>query len=272
MRWWPRSIRWQMLLGLALLEALSILLFATLLIRIQRNQIQERAEHRLTHQADSLAEQVEEGLAGNRKEWIGLSVHMMGRAPSVERVRITDPTGKTLFDSGAEDAPQQLSDEELSQASLTRGSMTRVFVLSDGGWESVKAIYNGSTLYGYGWVQSQRSWDTQELSETVRGTALFGLIWVVASVLLAWVLARRVSRPLAMLHRGTRELVSNPDSADSFPLPVDVHNEVGDLIEAFNRMVAAIEEQRAGLRDTLSLLDSMLANAPIGFAFFDRYA
>jgi PAS domain S-box-containing protein len=270
MRWWPRSIRWQMLLGLALLEALSILLFATLLIRIQRNQIQERAEHRLTHQADSLAEQVEEGLAGNRKDWIGLSVHMMGRAPSVGRVRITDTTGKTLFDSGAEDAPQRLSDEELSQASLTRGSMTRVFVLSDGGWESVKAIYNGSTLYGYGWIQSQRSWDTQELSETVRGTALFGLIWVVASVLLAWVLARGVSRPLAILQRGTRELVSMPDSAASFPLPVKVHNELGDLTEAFNRMVAAIEEQRAGLRDTLSLLDSMLANAPIGFAFFDR--
>ena len=35
-------------------------------------------------------------------------------------------------------------------------------------------------------------------------------------------------------------------------------------------MVASIEEQRAGLRDTLSLLDSLLANAPIGFAFFDR--
>ena len=56
----------------------------------------------------------------------------------------------------------------------------------------------------------------------------------------------------------------------SFPLPVAVENEIGDLIEAFNRMVASIEEQRSGLNDTLSLLDSMLANAPIGLAFFDR--
>ena len=39
---------------------------------------------------------------------------------------------------------------------------------------------------------------------------------------------------------------------------------------AFNLMVASIQEQRAGLNDTLALLDSMLANAPIGFAFFDR--
>jgi PAS domain S-box-containing protein len=35
-------------------------------------------------------------------------------------------------------------------------------------------------------------------------------------------------------------------------------------------MVASIGEQRSGLNDTLSLLDSMLANAPIGLAFFDR--
>jgi PAS domain S-box-containing protein len=35
-------------------------------------------------------------------------------------------------------------------------------------------------------------------------------------------------------------------------------------------MVASLAEQRAGLNDTLSLLDSMLANAPIGLAFVDR--
>ena len=55
-----------------------------------------------------------------------------------------------------------------------------------------------------------------------------------------------------------------------FPLPVAVRNEIGDLIETFNRMVASLAEQRAGLNDTLSLLDSMLANAPIGLAFVDR--
>src|ERR1017187_4411218 len=69
---------------------------------------------------------------------------------------------------------------------------------------------------------------------------------------------------------GTRALMRAPDSSWIFPLPVIVENEFGDLIEAFNRMVASIGEQRSGLHDTLSLLDSMLANAPIGLAFFDR--
>ena len=47
-------------------------------------------------------------------------------------------------------------------------------------------------------------------------------------------------------------------------------NEAADLTRAFNLMVTSIEEQRAGLGDTLALLDSMLQNAPIGFAFFDH--
>jgi nitrogen-specific signal transduction histidine kinase/HAMP domain-containing protein len=83
-------------------------------------------------------------------------------------------------------------------------------------------------------------------------------------------LARSITGPLAVLHRGTRALMRSPEGETHFPLPVTVHNEIGELIEAFNRMVASIEEQRAGLSDTLSLLDSMLANAPIGLAFFDR--
>lgn len=272
MRWWPRSIRWQMLIGLALLEALSIALFATLLVRIQHTQIERRAEHRLSHQADALAEQVEEGLAGSRPQWIAMAVHLLGRSPSVGRVRITDPAGYTLYDSGNEASPERLTDQELSQTDRLQGGLPRVFSAGAGEWEAVKAIYNGSQLYGYGWIQSERNWDTGELTETLRGTAIFGLILVLASVLLAWILGRGVSRPLAALYRATRQLVSMPESAGSFPVPVTVQNEVGELIEAFNSMVAAIDEQRAGLRDTLSLLDSMLANAPIGFAFFDRYA
>src|ERR1019366_5060032 len=98
----------------------------------------------------------------------------------------------------------------------------------------------------------------------------FGMIWIAASGLLVLTMAGSISRPLATLHRGTRALMNSPESSGKFPLPVTVHNEIGDLIEAFNRMVASIAEQRAGLNDTLSLLDSMLANAPIGLAFFDR--
>lgn len=270
MRWWPRSIRWQMLAGLVLLEALSLGLFAALLIHQQTHEVFQRAQHRLAHQATSMAMQAKEALMQDRTTWVGLSVKMMGEAPSVAFAKVTDPAGNVLYVSSG-DADQILLDPaERAQIPLMTKDEPRVFNLGTDRWEGVKPIYIGSELRGFAWVETDRDWDHQELSAILRGTVIFGTIWIVASSLLVLLLARSITVPLATLHRGTRALMDSPEHSDNFPLPVSVHNEIGDLIETFNRMVASIAEQRAGLNDTLSLLDSMLANAPIGLAFFDR--
>jgi signal transduction histidine kinase/HAMP domain-containing protein len=273
MRWWPRSIRWQLLLGVALLEALSIALFAILLVHLQRRDIHLRAERRLAHQADSVVEQAQGALAQQRPDWIALTVRMMGQAPSVSRVRVTDPAGNTLFESGDDGLKRPLDTEERAQIPTVRNSTgASVITVDKLRWESVKPIYSGTTLYGYAWIESDRDWDTGELRGVIRGTVLFGLIWLGASAVLVLLLSRGISQPLAVLQRGARELASTSESSGSFPLEITVNNEIGDLIATFNRMEVAIEEQRAGLRDALSLLDSMLAHAPVGFAFFDRYS
>src|SRR5512146_1653464 len=97
MRWWPRTIRWQMLAGLVLLETLSIGLFAGLLIHQQSDDIYRRASLRLRFEASSVALQSSEALMQNRPGWVGLAVRMMGEAPAVARVRVTDPAGNVLF-------------------------------------------------------------------------------------------------------------------------------------------------------------------------------
>ena len=83
MRWWPRTIRWQMLAGLLLLETLSIGLFAIVLSRQQTNEVYARARVRLAYEATSVALQSSEALLQNRPGWVGLSVRMMGEAPTV---------------------------------------------------------------------------------------------------------------------------------------------------------------------------------------------
>ena len=270
LRWWPRSIRWQMLAGLLLLEALSLALFAALLIHQQTRDVFERAQQRLAHQATSVALQAKEALLQDRPSWVGLSVKMMGEAPSVAFAKVTDPAGNMIFVSAG--APEQyvLDPEERAQIPLMTQDQPRVFNLGTDRWEGVKPIYTGSDLRGFAWVETDRNWDHEQLTSILRGTVIFGAVWIVASSLLVLLMARSISGPLATLHRGTRALMNSPEHGGNFPLPVAVHNEIGDLIEAFNRMVASIAEQRAGLNDTLSLLDSMLANAPIGLAFFDR--
>jgi PAS domain S-box-containing protein len=255
---------------LVLLEALSLVLFGALLVRQQSNEIYTRAQQRLAHQVTSVVLQSQEAIRNGRPEMVGYSIRMMGEAPSVDIAKVTDPHGKVLFVSQDNPADHPLSKAELAQIPLTQGPNPRVFSLGDNDWESIKAIYIDNQLFGYAWVGTDKKWDHEMLNSMLRSAGIFGAIWVAASILLAWGLARSITGPLKVLHRGTRALMQSPESHANFPLPVTVHNEIGDLIEAFNRMVASIDEQRSGLSDTLSLLDSMLANAPIGLAFFDR--
>ena len=263
-----------MLAGLVLVEALSIVLFAALLTREQTHRVYVRAEQRLAHQAASVARQAGEALQQGRADWAGYSVEMMGEAPSVALVKVTDPAGTVLSTSQGEPGGVQLDPAERAQISRIRNGEPRVFHFDGDRWEGVAPILAGSELRGYAWVETDRAWDHDQLDSILRATVIFGAIWIAASALLVLLLAHSITRPLDVLLRGTRSLMSSPagsnQSPSQFPLPVPAHNEIGDLIEAFNRTVFSLEEQRSGLNDTLSLLDSMLAYAPIGLAFLDR--
>src|SRR5215831_16694961 len=268
--WWPRTVRWQLITWLMLLEALSVGLFAMILVQIERREARERAMERLAHQATSIALQAGEAYRQREPELMRASLRMMGTAPSVARAKITDSAGNVEFVSEGDPAQYRLEPGEAAAMARIREHEPLVFSFGDHRWESVEAIYSGANLRGYAWVEADRSWDQEQLHAVVGSSFSFGLIWMGASGLLILLMSRSISRPLGVLHTGTRALMEGPQSKAKFPLPVTTENEFGDLIEAFNRMVAALEEQRSGLNDTLSLLDSMLANAPIGLVFFDR--
>jgi PAS domain S-box-containing protein len=259
-----------MLAGLVLLEILSVGLFAALLTQQQDYRVQVRAQFWLFYESESLASQVSEALEEQRPGWISSSVKTTGEAPNIAIAKVTDPAGNVLFISKGDADQAVLDPDERSQIPLIGRDGARQFTLPGNRWEGVRPIYTNNQLRGYAWVEFDKSSAREQLAAILRDTLVFGIIWVIASVLLVFLMARSIAQPLATLHRGTRDLMNSPESTGNFPLPVAVHNEIGDLIEAFNRMVASLIEQRAGLNDTLSLLDSMLANAPIGLAFVDR--
>jgi PAS domain S-box-containing protein len=259
-----------MLAGLLLLEVLSIGLFAVVLYRQEMVRADRAIRQRLAYESTTMAVQSTEALAEQNPAGVGLSVKMMGRSPTVSVAKVTDKAGKVLLTSNGDPQKSALEAMELAQIPKVKGEAPYVFHMSRNRVEGVRAIYDLGKLWGYAWVEYDQSAPREQIASILNDTLIFGVIWIVASVLLVVLIARSMARPLAVLHRGTRALMHSPESAGNFPLPVTVRNEFGDLIEAFNRMVASIEEQRSGLNDTLSMLDSMLANAPIGLAFFDR--
>jgi PAS domain S-box-containing protein len=269
-RWWPQSIRWQMLAGLLLLETLSISLFGFLLVRQRVRDVYERAHTRLSYEASSLAVQVSEALIEQKPGWVSLSVKMLGESPTVSMAKVTDPAGNILFISRGEADKSTLLPVEVALIPQLRAGVPQCVTLPGNQWECAQAIYSDRQLRGVAWVEYDQSPAREQLNSIINDTIVFAIIWIVASAILVLLMARSIARPLATLHRGARELTESLDNSSRFPLPVGVHNEVGDVIVAFNRMVASLAEQRSGLNDTLSLLDSMLANAPIGLAFCDR--
>src|SRR5579859_2773064 len=163
MRWWPRTIRWQMLAVLLLLETLSITLFAVILVRQQSAEVYLRARTRLSYEASSVALQSSEALLQNRPGWVGLSVKMMGEGPTVAMVKVTDPNGNVLFASNGEADQLRLEPEELKQIEIVRHEDPRFFVFDGNRWESVAAIYTNKELRGYAWVQYDKALSREQL-------------------------------------------------------------------------------------------------------------
>jgi PAS domain S-box-containing protein len=120
------------------------------------------------------------------------------------------------------------------------------------------------------WIYPDEAQDIHDLHSLLRITMLWALFVLAGCTITAAIVAQSLSRQLRLLTRAAGRLIRDPEDTGAFPLQVKSLTEAGDLTRAFNRMVSAMLEKRAGLNETLALLDSMLANAPIGFAFFDR--
>ena len=131
MRWWPRTVRWQLILWLMLLEVLSVGLFAVMLVKVEGEEIHRRALERLAHQATSVALQAEEAYRQQHPELVFPSLRMMGEAPSVARAKITDAAGNVLFVSSGEAVQSRLEPGEKAQIAQVIKHEPNVFAFGD---------------------------------------------------------------------------------------------------------------------------------------------
>ena len=266
----PRSIRWQLIWGTALLQCLLVAAVFGYVYHEQRNSLRHRTMERLTYQANVLATIAGSELKDQRLGRLQLILDGMVATPSIRAARITDMSGDTLAysDETGKKAYLPLSAAERRQLS----PLTTASIFDDGGRGMVaaEAIEADNVPIAVAWVYPDTAEDQVDLSSLLRSALFFALLAIAANALFSLLLARSVTRPLRGLLRGTKLLIRDPERSDVFPLKTRSLNEAGELTRSFNTMVAALKEQRAGLNETLALLDSMLANAPIGFAFFDR--
>ena len=266
----PRSIRWQLIWGTALLQCLLVAAVFGYVYHQQRNSLRHRTMERLTYQVNVLAGMAASELKEQHLAHLQLILDGVVDTPSIRAARITDLSGDTLAYSD-ETGKTEFKPLSAAERQQLRPKMTAA-IFDDGsrGMAAVEEIEVDNAPIAMAWVYPDTAEDQVDLSSLLRSALFFALLAIAANALFSLLLARSVTRPLQGLLRGTKLLIRDPERSDVFPLKTRSLNETGELTRSFNTMVAALKEQRAGLNETLALLDSMLANAPIGFAFFDR--
>jgi len=265
----PRTIRGQLIASLVLFELLVLAVFAVFLIREQQKELQQRVDRRLEYQGSQLALQAGTAMAEGKMDSLQLVVSSMLQYPSIGNVQITDLQGVTLVGSDASMAGK-LNLTPMERNYLRSLQRPTLFTLKDNIREIVAPVKVNGELRALVWIYPNEDADKLQLHSLFRITLISSVLAVLGCTLLATFMARSITKPLNVLMRATQRVVRDPEDTSAFPLQISSSNEATDLTMAFNMMVTSIEEQRAGLNDTLALLDSMLAHAPIGFAFFDR--
>jgi signal transduction histidine kinase len=267
----PRTIRGQLMAGLILFEVLVLAVFSIVLVSEQRKEMQLRTERRLTYQASMLAIQSSSALEAGQLPILERVVAAMRGSPSIAAAQVTDMQGRVLVSSDPT-ATGKLMLLPNERNFLRELDKTEVFSADGKTREAVAPVRVRGKMQGLVWIYSDDTLDRSQLQRLLIATMVSAAFGILACTVFASLMARSIARPLGVLMRATRQLVRDPEDTASFPLEVTAANEAADLTRAFNLMVASIQEQRAGLNDTLALLDSMLANAPIGLAFFDSHS
>ena len=267
-----RTIRSQLTIGFVVLELLFTVCFSLLILQTELKEIHARAQRRIEQQVILLSTMATDAIIDQESHRLTPMTQALEASTSVHFVRLTDPHGAPLLPNTGHIETSPLSPTERKQLPPAGQTLQKadIFQNDEGNREAVYPVKNDDDLLGYAWVAENPGAERQEVAALVRVTVIAGALGALGCLLASTLLARSITRPLRIVMNATRRLIRDPETKEGFPLAVAETNEAGEMAQALNLLVLSMEDQRAGLNDTLALLDSMLAHAPIGFAFLDR--
>ena len=260
------TIRGQLIVGVALVHLVLMTLFVFDLVHRQQAFLLQRAETRAVKQAHLLATMAQSLVLTNDVAGLAAILGAVAEDVGTRFALVTDPAGHVLGHTDTAQLGKYRSDAK--SLAVLRGKPRAYLVIAGSQTYEAAApiVVQGHTL-GWAWVGINISQDLRQIAYVTRAGLIYTLIAIFIGTVFAMLLARAITRPLRALMQGTRDLLETDKRR---PLPVTSSNEIGVLTSAFNRAMAELDASDRSKRDALTLLDSLLANAPIGFAFFDE--
>ncbi|MEA4857143.1 MAG: PAS domain S-box protein [Solidesulfovibrio sp.] len=261
---WFRSVRRQLVLGVALVHAVFMTLFIVDLTQRQRDFL-----HR---ESISRAEALAHVLAVNSLTWalsgdyvgLGENVSALGGFPDLEYAMVLDPDGRVLAHTNPAQVGRYVSDEP-SRAMLTRDGPVRLAVDGRIVDIAVPMALSGSTI-GWARVALNNNGQRVELAQVTRNGLFYTLLAILIGTALALVIARRLTSGItglmavsAQVQRGRRDVRANAERRD----------EIGSLARDFNTMIAAVAESENVLAASLEWKRTILDTSAAGIMAVD---
>ena len=249
-----RSLRARLAALLAVIVALVLLVNAAWLLLSARQRLRERLETSASLFASLATGPIcaaydayaESGYFKFRQ----VVRDMLAQAPDVARIEIADVEGRVLFDSaGLDDSERPVASEgRLDPAHLEavrRLEPTTLLGRDAGGdtreivspWVEDWGRHRLSVVYHVSYAKL-----AEEYERYARATLALTAVSIVAAAAIGLALARRLTRPLAGLTQGAREIA---DGRFGHRLDVRTGDELETLGAAFNEMAERLEATRA---------------------------
>jgi PAS domain S-box-containing protein len=232
------SIRWQLVIGIALLYAVLISLVMAYVLARQGEFLDYKSEQRAHGLATTLAVSSTSWVMANDVAGLQEVVQSVGREPTVRYAMLLSPAGRVLAHSDPARVGQYLTDARSRQL---LGAPVQITVLaSDRRMIDLAApVLSGGRLLGWARVDLGREEVIASLDSLRREGLLFIFAGIALGALLAFAIASGLTRGLRRLVEGVGRVATGERG---FQLVFRRKDEIGRLGDDFNRMLAALEK------------------------------
>jgi len=262
-KFWTKSIKRQLILGIALVHALLMSIFVFDLVERQREFLLAQN----TAEAQALAKT----LAANGTSWIlandtiGIEevIDSQKNLLSLNYAMFINMEGKVLGYSDRSQVNRYINDPISLQ--LQSAPPKTIILLENNSLIDVAApVMINSKQIGWARVSISRKGIIDNMQYVSRNGLAYTLLAITVGIIFAWFMGRGLTSGLRSLSQVTHSIIEGDRNTSS---DIERHDELGVLSNDFNIMLTIIKDREEKFSENLSLLNSLINSVP-DFVFY----
>ena len=246
------SIRQQLIVGVALVQAVLMTIFVVDLVVRQRSFLHEEQVQRSGSLIQGIARQVTVGLLAGDVAAVQEAIDGLREYPELHYAFVTNPEGRVLAHSDIRRVGSYLSDS-LSLDMLGGARQVRTLVDDEHTLDLATPVLSDKRLIGWVRFAAGRNAVERSLQGVAGKGALYALVAILAGAVLAYLMGGAMTSRLQDLLRvadrvraGQRDVRASPDA----------FNEVGRMAAAFNAMLEVLVGRERSLQEANAVLEA----------------